>query len=259
MRPARRSGSLLALVAVVALGLTAHRAVAWARPGRTAETQAQKFDRVERFARRGLPGVRRQVTADLREPALDRSTAVAAIVRIMDSTSMRVGSEAYTTKPPVPDLPSDRQPKPSYGASSLRKSQVDVDGETITFHFDGKSRTPWVVAHRDPVLARAIRVFLATPGDRLFVLPEGPVTERHVRAFLRPHGGLPKDLRTHNANRLLRSELRRLDLAGVPRTSASRAAAIRRVAGALHHTPAVSERFYLDPRILDAYLPPPTR
>lgn len=200
---------------------------------------AAKFARVERFEKQGLGKTRAKVTRALASPKADRATATAAIVRIMDTTYMRVGSEKYAKKE-----------KPSFGASSLRKNQVKVRGDRVTFDFMGKSGVHWQRTVRDRQLAGALRLFLRSPGKRLFQLETGAVTESDVRDFLRPYGALPKDLRTLHANRLLDVELRK---PGAP-SKAKLDAAVRAVAAELGHTPAISRAAYLNPVKLETYL-----
>ncbi len=200
---------------------------------------AAKFARVERFRKTGLGKTRAKVTRALETPQADRATAVAAIVRIMDTTYMRVGSEKYAQKD-----------KASFGASSLRKNQVRVRGDRVSFDFMGKSGVHWQRTVRDRQLAGAIKLFLKSPGKRLFQLEGGAVTEADVRDFLRPYGALPKDLRTLHANRLLDIELRR---PGAP-SAAKLKRSIETVAAELGHTPAISRAAYLDPVKLETYL-----
>ena len=180
------------------------------------------------------------MTRQLKRPKADQATAVAAIVRIMDTTYMRVGSEKYAQK----------KEKPSFGASSLRKDQVRVRGDRVSFDFRGKSGVHWQRTVRDRELAGAIKLFLKSPGKRLFQLESGIVSEADVRDFLRPYGALPKDFRTLHANRLLDIELRR---PGTP-SKAKLDQAVRKVAADLGHTPAISRAAYLDPVKLETYM-----
>ena len=241
---ARRAG----LIAVLLLAFTA--ASAGAAGKQKAKTKgfrpqskkaaAAKFARVERFDKGGgLGKTRAKVSRQLKKPAADKATAVAAIVRIMDTTYMRVGSEKYAKKG-----------KPSFGASSLRKDQVRVRGDKVSFDFMGKSGVHWQRTVRDRELAGALKLFLKSPGRRLFQLESGAVTETDVRDFLRPFGALPKDFRTLHSNRLLDIELRR---PGAP-SEAKLKAAIATVAAALGHTPAISRAAYLNPVKLETYL-----
>jgi len=243
-RPVRFALALALLVGALAAPASAQRNYKPQSPA----AAARKFERVGRFAKK-LPQVRAKVRAALRAPTPDLETAVAAIVRIMDTAYVRVGSERYA-----------RKDEPSFGASSLRKEHVTVKGDTVRFRFTGKSGVSWDRTVQDPELARVVGVFLKQPGSRLFQVrgPDGslaPVTERDVRAFLAPWGAKPKDFRTLHANRLLQAELAAVP---TPPPGAGREATllgvIRSVAKKLGHTPAVSRGSYLDPALIRAYL-----
>lgn len=239
---ARRAALLAFLLLALHLEVAAGAPKAKARGFRpqSKKAAAAKFARVERFEKSGLGRTRAKVTRALRNPKADRATAVAAIVRIMDTTTMRVGSEKYAQKK-----------KPSFGASSLRKDQVEVRGDRVSFDFMGKSGVHWQRTVRDRELAGAIKLFLKSPGARLFQLDGAAVTEADVRDFLRPFGALPKDFRTLHANRLLDVELARL---GEPRSKAKLDLAVKAVAAHLGHTPAISRAAYLNPVKLKTYL-----
>jgi len=239
MRPIR-SHILVLLVSLMGLGS------AWARGAQDPVSSARKFARVERFAGQ-LPQLRTHVSTRLAAPRLDRATAVAAIVRIMDSVYMRVGSERYAYK-------ADPAKKSTYGAATLLKQHVSVQGDTVHFAFRGKSGVQWQRQITDPQLARTIQLFQGQPGGRLFQIAESKITADHVRSFLEPFGAQPKDFRTLHANRLLDLELGRL---GRPasRSQADKnvTSAVRNVAQQLGHTPAVCRTNYLDGRKLDSY------
>lgn len=244
MRVAWRIGPVLVLLIALQVSAAAGgQARRPAKPVVRTPAAAAKFNRVERFEKK-LPAMRKAVTKQLGAPAMDTATAVAAIVRIMDVTYMRVGSARFA----------ERAAKPSHGASSLRKRHVTVRGDVVTFNFLGKTgiggqRRRWRKTVRDPDLAAAVRIFLKSPGDRLFATSRGAVTERQVRAFLRPFGASPKDLRTYHANRLLDAEFVRL---GSP-SERNLHLAIKNVAAQLEHEPAVSRKSYLDPLRIEAY------
>lgn len=245
MRISRRIAP--ALLVVLALQLSAHaggtRGRRPARPVVRTPAAAKKFSRVARFEKK-LPAMRKEVSQRLASPQMDTATAVAAIVRIMDVTFMRVGSARFAA----------RDTKPTHGASSLRKRQVKVQGDVVTFNFLGKTgvggkRRRWRKTIRDPELADAVRVFLKSPGDRLFATPRGAVTETQVRAFLRTYGGMPKDLRTHHANRRFDEVAAELG----PHSERNLALTVKTVAAEMEHEPAVSLKSYLDPIRVEAY------
>jgi DNA topoisomerase I len=212
---------------------------------------AQKFCRVERFAD-SLPQLQARVSARLQQPRLDAETALAAIVRIMDTTYMRVGSQKYAA-------PKGGAREPSYGASSLLKEHVTVSGDSVRFQFRGKSGVQWDRSVTDPQLARTLQIFLEQPGSRLFVVPDArgqlrPITERRVQGLLAEYHAKPKDFRTLYANRLLEGELAKL---GAPKSKSEAernlSASIRVVARKLGHTPGICRAAYLNKSRLGQY------
>src|SRR5688572_8122865 len=74
-----------------------------------------------------LPAIRRRVEADLSRPGLPREKVLAAVVRLLDATLIRVGNEEYAKE------------NDSYGLTTLRRQHVDVTGARIRFEFRGKS------------------------------------------------------------------------------------------------------------------------
>ncbi len=191
---------------------------------------------MQRFARHRIDRLRKDVRAQLAEPAPDRATAEAAIIHLMDSAYLRVGSERNAR----------RADKPTFGAATLQKRQVQLRGDEVLLRFRGKAGVRWVVKQRDALLADAIRVLRTLPGPRLFQYRSDdgkvlPVTAPLVRERLAAYDALPKDFRTLHANRLFR-EL----IAG----GRSVATAVKRAAERLHHEEKTFLKSYLDPRLL---------
>jgi DNA topoisomerase IB len=58
------------------------------------QRQVEKYARILRFAD-GLPDLRRVTAGHLRRKRLDREKAMAAAVRLLDRTNIRLGGEAY--------------------------------------------------------------------------------------------------------------------------------------------------------------------
>src|SRR3569832_2353083 len=64
-------------------------------PDWRAQRDAAKYDRMVDFSER-LPRLRRRVGADLRRPGMPREKVLAAIVRLLEASLIRVGNEEYT-------------------------------------------------------------------------------------------------------------------------------------------------------------------
>lgn len=120
---------------------------------------ADKFERMAAFGR-ALPRIRAQVARDLAprrgQPLLARTRVLAAIVRLLDTTYVRVGNEEYAV--------SNR----SYGLTTLRTRHAAVRGSTLQLRFRGKSGVQQSAALDDPRVARVVRRCQQLPGQELF-------------------------------------------------------------------------------------------
>jgi DNA topoisomerase-1 len=104
-----------------------------------------------------LPAIRAQVERDLSKPGLPREKILAAIVRLLEGTLIRVGNEEYA------------KTNNSFGLTTLRNRHVKVDGESrIRFDFRGKSGTEHHIDLRDRKLAKIVRSCQELPGQALF-------------------------------------------------------------------------------------------
>jgi DNA topoisomerase I len=209
---------------------------------------ASKFERMLDFGS-SLPRLRDQIESDLALPGLPRERVLAAVVRLVDETLIRVGSEEY------------RRQNGSIGATTMRARHAQVEGSRIAVEFKGKSGKLQRAELSDRRLARTMRQLQDLPGHELFeYLDEGerrPVRSDDVNAYLREVGGeeiTVKDFRTWGASALC---LRALDALEPPASASaakrSIAAAIRDVASALGNTPAVCRASYVHPRILESF------
>lgn len=71
--------------------------------------------------------IRKQVKKDLKRPGLPREKVLAAVVRLLDTTFMRVGNVEYAKE------------NDSFGLTTLRNRHVQIAGSTLRFHFNGKA------------------------------------------------------------------------------------------------------------------------
>jgi DNA topoisomerase I len=211
---------------------------------------AHKFDRTLIFAR-ALPRIRARVEADLRRPGLPREKVLATIVRLLETTLIRVGNAEYA------------RDNRSYGLTTFRDRHVEFDGAELAFEFRGKSGKLHRVSLRDRRLARIVRACQELPGQELFqyVDAEGvrrDVDSADVNAYLQEITGEPftaKDFRTWAGTvlaSLALSEFESFDSQAAAKRNLTRG--IEQVAGRLGNTVAVCRKSYIHPAILDAYL-----
>lgn len=210
---------------------------------------AGKYDRIAAFGR-ALPRLRRRVEADLARRGLPREKVLAAVVRLMEITLIRVGNDEYA-----------RQNK-SFGLTTLRDRHVKLEGARAVFEFRGKSGKLHRTGFRDRRLARIVRSCQELPGQRLFQYVDGDgqrhaVGSAEVNAYIREAMGedvSAKDFRTWAGTLAAARAL----ILNAPCGSASEAkrninTCVKAVAGLLGNTAAVCRSAYIHPLVLEAY------
>jgi DNA topoisomerase I len=210
----------------------------------------EKFTRTLAFAR-ALPGLRKAVTRDIAGKPLARRTVLAIVVRLLETTLIRVGNRAYAEQ------------NKSYGLTTMRNRHVEVNGATLQFDFVGKSGKRHCVQLSDRRAARILKQLQELPGQELFqYLDEAgerrTVESADVNAYLREISGddfTAKDFRTWAGTVLAAwalSEFEKIDSQAAARRNIT--AAVKRVASELGNTPAVCRSAYIHPEILNCYL-----
>ncbi|MDR6288754.1 DNA topoisomerase-1 [Inquilinus ginsengisoli] len=208
-----------------------------------------KYGRMVAFGR-ALPRIRKRVDADLAERGLTRAKVLAAIVRLLEATLIRIGNDEYA------------RTNKSFGLTTLRKRHVDVEGGAIRFEFKAKSGVLHRSAFHDRRIARIVRSCQDLPGHRLFQYVDDAgerqaVGSDEVNQYLREIAGedfTAKDFRTW-AGTLLAAQLLSAD--PDPEAAPTKAAVVRcieQVAVQLGNTPAVCRACYVHPGVVGAYL-----
>ena len=212
--------------------------------------EQEKFVKTLEFART-LPKIRAAVAVDMRGRALQRRTVLATIVRLLETTLIRIGNCPYAEQ------------NKSYGLTTLRGRHVRVDGQRLKFEFVGKSGKLHSVELSDRRLSRILKQLQELPGQEVFqYLDENDtrqtVDSADVNAYLHEIAGEPftaKDFRTWAGTVLAAwalNEFEKIDSTAGMRRNIT--AAIRKVAGKLGNTPAVCRSSYIHPEILSAYM-----
>jgi DNA topoisomerase-1 len=219
-------------------------------PRWTALRDANKYERLIGFCA-VMPKLRRRVARDLRHPELSHDKVVATVVRLMETTLIRVGNEEYARQ------------NGSYGLTTLRNRHARVRGSTVRLMFRGKSGKEVEAEVSDRRVARVVKECQELPGQDLFACVDGSgerrsVTSQDVNDYLRETTGqdyTAKDFRTWAGTVLAAVALRELE-GFESETEAKRnvMAAIDRVAKRLGNTRAVCRRSYVHPAVLDSYL-----
>ena len=210
---------------------------------------ANKYDRMMDFAQK-LPAIRRKVDEDLALPGLPRDKVIAAVVRLLETSRIRVGNEEYARQ------------NNSFGLATMRNRHVSVSGSNIRFEFRGKSGVRHALDLNDRRLARIIKQCQELPGHELFqyIAEDGArcsIGSVDVNSYLREIAGddfSSKDFRTWAGTVLAVRTL--LELPGAAsRTQAKKqiAKAVEWVAAKLGNTKAVCRKCYVHPAVFEAY------
>lgn len=121
-----------------------------------------KFARLDAFGR-ALPKIRRRVARDLasnKGHEASYGAVLATLVRLLDTTFVRVGNEAYA-----------RQNR-SYGLTTLRNRHAGFAGNALRLTFRGKHGIRQDVRIDDPRVVRIVRRCKQLPGQELFQYEE---------------------------------------------------------------------------------------
>ena len=208
-----------------------------------------KFSRMLAFGA-VLASIRHRVQEDLKRRGLPREKVLAAVVRLLETTYIRIGNDEYA------------KDNESFGLTTLRNKHVRIEGQKVRFRFRGKSGLEHTIEMTDRRLARIVKQCQELPGYELFeyIDEAGEVcridssdVNRYIRD-LTGHDFTAKDFRTWFGTLLTAVELH----ASGPCRNATDCkrkivAGIKRVAERLGNRVSTCRKYYIHPAILDAY------
>ncbi|MEO6724840.1 MAG: DNA topoisomerase IB [Blastocatellia bacterium] len=209
-----------------------------------------KYERLLDFGQL-LPLIRKKTERDLALPGLPRQKVLATVVRLLETTLIRVGNEEYARS------------NNSFGLTTMRDKHVKVNGSKIHFRFRGKSGIKHDIDLTDKQLARTVKQCRDLPGQELFqYLDENgdpqSVSSTEVNDYLREITDTDftaKDFRTWAGTVLATLALQEFN-SFTSMTQAKRHVirAIENVAARLGNTPSVCRKCYIHPAIIETYL-----
>jgi DNA topoisomerase I len=209
-----------------------------------------KFARMSEFAL-VLPRIRHNVSQDLQLPGIPRQKVLASVVRLLETTFIRVGNIEYARE------------NDSFGLTTLRNRHVDIEGSTVRFRFRGKSGLSHEVEIKDRRIAKVIKACHDLPGYNLFEYLDGEGTVRtisscDVNAYIRSVTSeeyTAKDFRTWAGTvqtALTLATLGAFETIGDGKRNV--VAAIKDTAKRLGNRPATCRRYYVHPAVTESYL-----
>ena len=220
-----------------------------------AEQDADKFDRCIEFGRR-LPKLRAQVERDLAGDPFDRTTVIAAVIRVLDECRIRIGNRAYT------------RANKSFGATTLLRRHMTIGRGRVTFEFIGKSGKPQCVEVLDSRVIAILRKLESLPGAAVFQFRAADgsvsgVTPAEVNQYIQTVIGADfsaKFFRTWHASASALREALSMATRGQQPTPKDLAVPVSEELG---NTPAIARKSYIHPEVIDAAvsgdLPVPVR
>ena len=231
-----------------------------------------KFDAMLGFAE-ALPNLRAHVEVDLEAESLSRANVLAAVVKLLETTLIRIGNSRYAKL------------NKSYGLSTLRSKHVSETDNGLAFDFVGKSAKSHHIELQDERLIDIVQACSELPGYQIFkYLDEDGdkqvVDSSDINTYLREHlcadksnnsddcidkRYSAKDFRTWMASVLAASylydELQAITgdeiLASAPDSKLRQSlvtAMVKDVAAELGNTPSVCRSSYINPIIIEQFL-----
>jgi DNA topoisomerase-1 len=197
-----------------------------------------------------LPKIRRNVSMHLAGEEPTREFALSAVIELIARTAIRPGNESYAR------LNGTR------GATTLLKSNVTLDDDSLVLTFKAKGGKAVRKECNAAKLVRAIRILQGVPGKRMFQYRDANgvvrgVSTTTVNAFLREIAGIKislKDFRTLMASAVVVESLSRITPAASQRGRKRQVLdAIRAAADKLSNTPAICRKSYVHDTIVTAF------
>jgi DNA topoisomerase-1 len=205
--------------------------------------ESAKYEHMVDFAR-SLPVIRAKVDAHMALRGLPREKVLATVVRLLETTLIRVGNDDYA-----------KQNK-SYGLTTLHNPHVKVDGAELRFQFKGKSGKTWRLKLKDRRVAKVVKACQDLPGQELFqYIDDGgecrDVNSSDVNSYLREITGrdvTAKDFRTWAGTVLAALALQEFEgFDSQAKLKKNVRSAIERVAARLGNTPTICRKCYIHP------------
>jgi DNA topoisomerase I len=208
-----------------------------------------KYGRMLAFGA-ALPSIRKRIDEDISLPNLPKNKVLAAIVRLLERTCMRIGNDEYVKQ------------NESYGLTTLQDNHVKIAGSKMRFKFRGKSGQAQDIELEDPRLSKIVKRCRDIPGWELFqyVDENGEncrITSTDVNNYIREITGedfTAKDFRTWGGTGWAALVFEELGPAENGTDAKKRIVeAIKSVSAKLGNRPATCKKYYVHPAILEAY------
>ncbi|HEY5919807.1 MAG TPA: DNA topoisomerase IB [Chryseolinea sp.] len=218
-----------------------------------------KFQHLYEFGK-ALPQLRKRIEKDLASSELTKEKVLATVVKLMERTLIRVGSNEY------------EKLYGSYGLTTMKDGHVNINGNSLKFSFKGKKGIYHAVTIKNKRLARIVKACRDIPGKELFQYMNGDGVRRSIDSGM-VNGYIQetteknfsaKDIRTWAGtmaflNCLKSLVRRRLPKVGIDKTSTQSDIkkniidTLDEVSARLGNTRAICRKYYVHPQIITLY------
>lgn len=208
-----------------------------------------KFFRLRRFAD-ALPKIRSRVEKDLARNGLPYEKVLAIVVKLIETTNIRIGNDAY------------KKLYGSFGLTTLRDRHVKFDRATVWFEFTGKKGVKHKIALQSARLAKLVQRCKDIPGQELFQYYDDDGTRRcigsgDVNAYIKEISGedfSAKDFRCWSGSvQALRAFKDLGESSNAADCKRNIVAVIDSVAEKLGNTRSVCKKYYVHPAVIASY------
>jgi DNA topoisomerase-1 len=212
--------------------------------------EREKFERILRFSD-AMPQMRRITSNHLRHKYLDREKVLAAMTRLMNAASFRVGDERYARK------------NTTYGIATLRRKHLSIEGDTLIFEYTGKWGQQQRKVVTDARLRRVVEECVELPGNKVFKYYDDSgeikdVKSRDLNAYVKEVMGpefTSKDFRTWAGTLIAAVKLAEVGATDDPKAAEKNVLeAVDDVARRLGNTRDIARASYISPRVIAHYL-----
>lgn len=208
-----------------------------------------KFYKMFSFGKK-LPLIRQRVDADLRQKGWPETKVMALILKLMEETHIRIGSNIYA-----------KQNK-TYGLSTLRSKHVNILKDKIHFEFTGKKGIKHKVSVKNKKLVKLVSQCEEIPGWHLFQYydkngQKKSVDSGMVNEYIQDISGdsfTAKDFRTWSASMVFFDTLREIGISKNEKlVKENLVTAFEATSLALRNTRNVCKKYYVHPLLISKY------
>lgn len=192
--------------------------------------------------------IRNNIQQELDKPLkINKNQIICAIIYLLDNHLIRIGNAVYEKQ------------NNSYGVTTLRKKHLSVNSNKAVLKFKGKNSKAWHIVLKDKKIVRILKKCEEIPGYKLFKYRDennawNVISSQDVNSYLfdlTNYHFTAKDFRTWGACRETFYRLTQCDYIDEKTSGESLKDIIASVASLLGHTPAICQKSYIYPEIIN--------